>query len=380
MKETLRDLRRLAEEQDAKEYLRLRWEFHATCYRASGRERLVDEVGRLYWRAYRYNRLVLSTAERFRESVGRYRDFLAACEAGDGERAEQVVQESIRWAVERALPGSRPSRRACERRAGRSGRGRVPHARTQAVPARRRHRRHVHRRRPARRRRRRAHRQGAVDAGRLRARASSTARSPCSPSLRRRAAARSPASSTPPRSPRTRCSRARARARRSSRRGLPRRARDAPPPDPGALRHPVRRARRRSSPAGSATRSTERLGPRGERWAELDEASVREVAERSAQRRRRGGRDRAAPLLRRRRRTSGAVEEIVRAAVGDGVYVTRSSEILPEIREYERTSTAVVNAYVGPAITPLPRARSSTGCASAGIGARSRSCSRAAAR
>ena len=31
--------------------------------------------------------------------------------------------------------------------------------------------------------------------------------------------------------------------------------------------------------------------------------------------------------------------------------MTRSSEILPEIREYERTSTAVVNAYVGPAIT-----------------------------
>ena len=49
------------------------------------------------------------------------------------------------------------------------------------------------------------------------------------------------------------------------------------------------------------------------------------------------------------------VEEIVRAVVGDGVYVTRSSEILPEIREYERTSTAVVNAYVGPAIAPLRR-------------------------
>ncbi len=41
----------------------------------------------------------------------------------------------------------------------------------------------------------------------------------------------------------------------------------------------------------------------------------------------------------------------MRAAVGENVYVTRSSEILPEIREYERTSTAVVNAYVGPAIT-----------------------------
>ena len=44
MKETLRDLRRLAEEQDVDEYLRQRWEFHATCYRASGRQRLVDEV------------------------------------------------------------------------------------------------------------------------------------------------------------------------------------------------------------------------------------------------------------------------------------------------------------------------------------------------
>jgi DNA-binding GntR family transcriptional regulator len=102
MKETLRDLRRLASEQDVQEYLRQRWEFHATCYRASGRQRLVDEVERLFWRADRYNRLVLSTAERFRESVGRYQGFLAACEAHDGERAEAVVQESMRWAFGRA--------------------------------------------------------------------------------------------------------------------------------------------------------------------------------------------------------------------------------------------------------------------------------------
>ena len=109
MKETLRILRRLAEEQDVNEYLRGRWEFHATCYRASGRQRLVDEVERLYWRADRYNRLVLSTAERFRESVGRYQHFLAACEAGDGERAEEAVQDSIRWAFDRA-GGRRPLR------------------------------------------------------------------------------------------------------------------------------------------------------------------------------------------------------------------------------------------------------------------------------
>jgi DNA-binding GntR family transcriptional regulator len=102
MQEALRDLRRLAAERDVQEYLGQRWELHATCYRASGRQRLVDEVERLFWRADRYNRLVLSTDERFRESVGRYQGFLAACEAHDGERAERVVQDSIRWAFGRA--------------------------------------------------------------------------------------------------------------------------------------------------------------------------------------------------------------------------------------------------------------------------------------
>ncbi len=108
MKELLQRLRQLAEEQAVDEYLRQRWEFHATCYRTSGRRRLVDEVERLFWRSDRYNRLVLSTLERFRESVGRYREFLAACEVNDGARAEQVVHESLRWAVDR-VASSLPS-------------------------------------------------------------------------------------------------------------------------------------------------------------------------------------------------------------------------------------------------------------------------------
>lgn len=105
MKGTLELLRRHAKEQDVEGYLRLRWDFHATCYRASGRQRLVDEVEQLFWRADRYNRLVLSTAERFRESVGRYKAFLSACEARDGAKAEEVVHESMRWAVSRLAPG-----------------------------------------------------------------------------------------------------------------------------------------------------------------------------------------------------------------------------------------------------------------------------------
>lgn len=43
-------------------------------------------------------------------------------------------------------------------------------------------------------------------------------------------------------------------------------------------------------------------------------------------------------------------EEILREALGLGIYICRGSEILPEIREFERSSTAVVNAYVGPVI------------------------------
>ncbi|MBX9844527.1 MAG: hydantoinase/oxoprolinase family protein [Xanthobacteraceae bacterium] len=38
------------------------------------------------------------------------------------------------------------------------------------------------------------------------------------------------------------------------------------------------------------------------------------------------------------------------AAVLPGVFVTRSSDVCPEFREYERTSTTVVNAYIGPAV------------------------------
>src|SRR5919199_1372196 len=41
--------------------------------------------------------------------------------------------------------------------------------------------------------------------------------------------------------------------------------------------------------------------------------------------------------------------DILRNALPD-VHLTLSSEILPEIREYERTSTAVINAYVGPPV------------------------------
>lgn len=100
MHDLFAELRRLARARDVDAYLSTRWELHATCYRAAGRERLVSAVERLFWRAERYNRLVLSTRARFERSLGHYREFLRACEQRDGEAAELVIRASTRWAVD----------------------------------------------------------------------------------------------------------------------------------------------------------------------------------------------------------------------------------------------------------------------------------------
>jgi N-methylhydantoinase A len=62
------------------------------------------------------------------------------------------------------------------------------------------------------------------------------------------------------------------------------------------------------------------------------------------------------------------IAEALRAALPD-CFVTVSSEVLPEIREYERTSTTVVNAYVGPVISRYLRSLQQR-LAQDGIGAR----------
>ena len=115
----------------------------------------------------------------------------------------------------------------------------------------------------------------------------------------------------------------------------------------------------------------ERLGPRGEVWRELNESQVEAVAHEIAA----AEVDAVAISLIHSYANDAherRVEEIVRSVVGDGVYVTRSSEILPEIREYERTSTAVVNAYVGPAIGALHRDARRAASRAAGSRRRSR--------
>ncbi|NCY25140.1 MAG: hydantoinase/oxoprolinase family protein, partial [Alphaproteobacteria bacterium] len=49
-------------------------------------------------------------------------------------------------------------------------------------------------------------------------------------------------------------------------------------------------------------------------------------------------------------RHENAAADAVRAAL-PGIFVTTSSEVLPEIKEFERFSTTAVNAYVGPVVS-----------------------------
>jgi N-methylhydantoinase A len=94
----------------------------------------------------------------------------------------------------------------------------------------------------------------------------------------------------------------------------------------------------------------ERLAADGTIRTPLDEASVVSAAERFKE----AGVEAVAicllhsyqnPIHERR------VEEILRRNLPDDVFICCSYDILPEIREYERTSTTVVNAFLGPIMT-----------------------------
>jgi N-methylhydantoinase A len=93
----------------------------------------------------------------------------------------------------------------------------------------------------------------------------------------------------------------------------------------------------------------ERLGAQGDVRRPLDEAQARRIAKRLVAD---GIESVAVSFLhayvdgRHERR----MVQILRDTLDPSVYISASSDILPEIREYERTSTAVVNAYIGPVV------------------------------
>ena len=111
----------------------------------------------------------------------------------------------------------------------------------------------------------------------------------------------------------------------------------------------------------------ERTGPRGEVLRALDEADVRAAAERI----RAAGIEAVAVCYlhsyanpAHERRTGEMLREML-----PGVFISLSVDVLPQKLEYERTSTTVVNAYVGPPVKHYVRSMVSQ-MQRAGVGGR----------
>jgi len=89
---------------------------------------------------------------------------------------------------------------------------------------------------------------------------------------------------------------------------------------------------------------TGRLGPRGEVIEPLDEAELANLADLVLER----GGDAVAISLLHSYASPSHEEAVARAVEATGLPLSVSCHLVPEFREYERTSTTVVNAYVAP--------------------------------
>jgi N-methylhydantoinase A len=87
---------------------------------------------------------------------------------------------------------------------------------------------------------------------------------------------------------------------------------------------------------------TGRISAEGEEVEPLDESALGDLAERVS------GAESVAVVLLHSYANAAHEERVAEALSGLGTPVSVSSWLLPEFREYERTSTTVVNAYVGP--------------------------------
>jgi len=103
MRTFYQELHELVQARAAAPYINARWGFYYACYAASGRARLLVEIERLFWRAERYNRLILSTQQQFVESVEYHGRFLRACEQNDGVAAEEALRDGIQWGAAQLL-------------------------------------------------------------------------------------------------------------------------------------------------------------------------------------------------------------------------------------------------------------------------------------
>jgi DNA-binding GntR family transcriptional regulator len=100
MRKKLPEVQELAEKQNLERYLRAEASFREVCFRASGRDRLVAHVIDLRLRAERYLRVAFSSPQGLSRSAGFQLELIAACEAHDGDAAEDVARRGLLWIKE----------------------------------------------------------------------------------------------------------------------------------------------------------------------------------------------------------------------------------------------------------------------------------------
>ena len=103
-------------------YLDIERHYHQVCYTATGRPRLCQLVDSYRERAGRYIRLGISGSVGLEKSLETQRRLFDACEARDGELAERLIQEALRWTLMLVTPllDERPSGNRSDGSAARS--------------------------------------------------------------------------------------------------------------------------------------------------------------------------------------------------------------------------------------------------------------------
>jgi DNA-binding GntR family transcriptional regulator len=99
MKFLLEQLKRVSLSGKVEDYLRAEWEYHAACYHATKRDRLVQLVEDHRRRAERYLRLAVASSPGFQTPLVFQERLLDVSVKHDGHGAESLIREALEWSA-----------------------------------------------------------------------------------------------------------------------------------------------------------------------------------------------------------------------------------------------------------------------------------------
>ncbi len=82
-------------EEDVGRWAELNWQLHACLYEPAQRPFLVGLIRSIHDKLERYLRMQMSLSEGKERADHEHREIIAACRAGDAERAAQLIEEHI---------------------------------------------------------------------------------------------------------------------------------------------------------------------------------------------------------------------------------------------------------------------------------------------